>query len=159
MALTQRVDGTGSIALVDATWWNEYYLLLTGQMTDQPVTIANNLSVKGQGNYFNWNGTLNAANRQILQMSPTDAGAKNWGLFYQTSNALAFYNGTDATTPLTLNPDGSAIIGGALNVNKILTFGVYDGALATIRTVRVFIGTVDPSTYTTVNEGDIWIKG
>lgn len=38
------------------------------------------------------------------------------------------------------------------------SFMVYDNALGTLRTVRIFIGTTDPSTYTTVNEGDIWIK-
>lgn len=159
MALTQRVDGTGSVALVDATWWNEYYLLLTGQMTDQPVTIANNLTVKGQGNAFVWTGTLGGSNRRVLSLTPTDTGTKSWGLYYGTNNALAFYNSTDATTPLTLNADGSVAIGGALTVGKVLTFGVYDSALGTIRTVRVFIGTTDPSTYTTVNEGDLWIKG
>ena len=35
---------------------------------------------------------------------------------------------------------------------------VYDNGTGTVRTVRIFIGTTDPSTYTTVNEGDIWIK-
>ena len=38
------------------------------------------------------------------------------------------------------------------------TFAAYDNALGTVRLIRIFIGTTDPSTYTTVNEGDIWIK-
>jgi hypothetical protein len=38
------------------------------------------------------------------------------------------------------------------------SFMVYDNAVGTLRAIRIFIGTTDPSTYTTVNEGDIWIK-
>lgn len=39
MALTLRGDGTGSAFLVSSGWWNDYYNLLTGVMTDQPVTL------------------------------------------------------------------------------------------------------------------------
>lgn len=44
MALTRRGDGTGAAFQVNSAWWNDYYDLLTGAMTNQPVTIANTIT-------------------------------------------------------------------------------------------------------------------
>lgn len=45
MALTLRSNGSGSSNLINASWFNDFYNLLTGAMTDQPVTLANTLSL------------------------------------------------------------------------------------------------------------------
>lgn len=39
MALTLRTNGSSGVNLVTAQWWNDYYNLLTGSMTDQIVTL------------------------------------------------------------------------------------------------------------------------
>lgn len=44
--LTTRVDGTSSVSLIKAAWWNDYLTLLTGGMIDQPVSLASNLTLK-----------------------------------------------------------------------------------------------------------------
>jgi hypothetical protein len=49
MALTLRSNGSTSSNLVTAAWWNDYYNLLTGTMTDQPVTVADNVTLKPMG--------------------------------------------------------------------------------------------------------------
>lgn len=49
MALTVRTNGSGSSNLVTASWWNDYYNLLTGAMQDQEVTIKNNLVLTAIG--------------------------------------------------------------------------------------------------------------
>lgn len=46
MALTLRLNGSQAQNLVTASWWNDYYNLLTGVMTDQPVTIKPNLTLQ-----------------------------------------------------------------------------------------------------------------
>jgi hypothetical protein len=45
MALTLRTNGTGG-GIVSAAWWNDYYNLLTGVMTDQAITLANTLTAQ-----------------------------------------------------------------------------------------------------------------
>ena len=40
MALTVRTNGSGGSNIIAAAWWNDYYNLLTGAMTDQPVTLS-----------------------------------------------------------------------------------------------------------------------
>jgi len=49
MVLTVRTNGSGGSNLIQASWWNDYYNLLTGGMSDQEVTINNNLVLKGLG--------------------------------------------------------------------------------------------------------------
>lgn len=58
MALTLRTNGTGG-GIVSAAWWNDYYDLMTGTMTDQVVTLNYrpgtndgnaSLKLKGDGN-------------------------------------------------------------------------------------------------------------
>jgi hypothetical protein len=39
MALTLRLNGSLAQNLVTASWWNDYYDLLTGVMLDQPITL------------------------------------------------------------------------------------------------------------------------
>ena len=43
MALTLRTNGSSGVNLVSAQWWNDYYNLLTGVMTDQTVTLKTDL--------------------------------------------------------------------------------------------------------------------
>lgn len=49
MPLTVRTNGNLPGNIVGASWWNDYYNLLTGGMTDQEVTIQNNLVLKAIG--------------------------------------------------------------------------------------------------------------
>lgn len=44
MALTLRSNGVAG-GLVSAAWWNDYYSLFTGGMSDQPITILNGISL------------------------------------------------------------------------------------------------------------------
>lgn len=39
MALTIRANGSNPDNLIGASWFNDYYDLVTGAMTDQPVTL------------------------------------------------------------------------------------------------------------------------
>lgn len=165
MALTRRLDGNQANNLVTSDWWNTYYDLLTGAMTDQPVTIANTVTATKQGStsqntplmslkttvsaahqyslYISaaaeygvwddtantkvftatptelkvpgkvtWNKTLAGASQQVLQMTPTDAGAKNIALNYNPDNSIALYNYTDSVTMLNLTPAGLLSVGG-----------------------------------------------
>jgi hypothetical protein len=50
MALTLRTNGSGGSNLVGAAWWNDYYNLLTGVMTDQIVTLKTDLIVAALAN-------------------------------------------------------------------------------------------------------------
>ena len=67
MPLTVRVNGKfvgGSPTpnnQVQASWWNDFRDLLTGVMTDQPVTIANSIT----GKTFFANGALSSGNKAI----------------------------------------------------------------------------------------------
>src|SRR5271157_3547791 len=45
MALTQRTNGSGSANIIQAAWWNDYYNLFTGAMSDQPIHIANSVQL------------------------------------------------------------------------------------------------------------------
>lgn len=48
MALTLRTNGSGGANLVGAIWWNDYYNLLTGVMSDQPIIFNQSVSLKSQ---------------------------------------------------------------------------------------------------------------
>lgn len=49
MALTVRSNGSTSANIITASWFNDYYNLLTGAMQDQEVTIKNNLVLQAIG--------------------------------------------------------------------------------------------------------------
>jgi hypothetical protein len=49
MSLTTRTNGSGPGNIIQASWWNEYKDLLTGNMQDQQVKIQNGLQVKAIG--------------------------------------------------------------------------------------------------------------
>jgi hypothetical protein len=51
MALTLRTNGSSGVNLVTAQWWNDYYNLLTGAMTDQIVTLKTDVLVEALGTY------------------------------------------------------------------------------------------------------------
>jgi hypothetical protein len=46
MPLTLRTNGNASSNIIQASWFNDYYNLLTGQMYDQAVTLRPNLLLK-----------------------------------------------------------------------------------------------------------------
>ena len=47
MALTVRTNGSSSPNIITASWWNDYYNLLTGSMQDQEITLKNMLTLVG----------------------------------------------------------------------------------------------------------------
>ena len=46
MVLTLRTNGSGGSNIITAGWFNDFYNLLTGLMSDQPVQITNGLVLK-----------------------------------------------------------------------------------------------------------------
>ena len=46
MPLTLRHNGTGIQSLVTEDWFNDFYKLFTGQMTDQPITFKPNVTLR-----------------------------------------------------------------------------------------------------------------
>lgn len=92
MALAVRTNGSLSVNLINASWFNDIRDLLTGVMSDQPVSIANNLTAKK----FIANGTLGAAN-QIADFQ------QNFGLF--SDNTATTFAG--ATSRLWINAAGA----------------------------------------------------
>lgn len=110
MALTLRQNGSTSANLVTASWWNDYYNLLTGVMTDQPVTIANTVAVTGAGttsNKYVWSTTLGGVAHLVFYIAPPDAGAQAYGLYYNTDNTLHLKNYTTGQELLSVAPGGT----------------------------------------------------
>lgn len=144
MPLTVRQNGTtvgGQPNNATASWWNDYYDLLTGAMTDQPVTLGNTLTVSGHV-------TFDTA----LWISPQTT-------YGSTFPVLTLGLG-DNDTGINWLGDGhlSVTCNGTSQLDvaagKALGFMVLDSG--TPRMVHVFIGT---STPVGAVEGDIWIKG
>ncbi len=118
---------------------------------------------------FKWVGTLAGSASTVLRMLPTDTGAKQWGLYYNTDNSLSFYNNTDSITAMKLDATGNMTLNGSIHSSGLLgtgpqsvaRIGAYDtsGGLGT-PTIAIYIGTTDPTTVAglTVNNGDLWIK-
>lgn len=46
MALTVRTNGSAGINIIQASWFNDFYNLLTGAMADQPVTLKPNATLQ-----------------------------------------------------------------------------------------------------------------
>jgi len=89
--------------------------------------------------------TLGGSDQAFLTLKATDG--KTYSFFVIASDgSVELEDVTDGKAMARWYPDG---------VSRSL---VYDNGTATIRLVREFIGTTDPATYTTVNEGDRWRK-
>lgn len=151
MALTLRGDGTGTAYLVNSSWWNDYYQLLTGGMTDQPVTIANKLTVKSANASFAWGGTLAGANKVALEVLPTDTGSKDYQLKYLTNNHLQWFNATDNKVLIDLNPTGKVDFPQGLT-----SFGI--GVPAVSNKWGANSWTVSDVQPGSAVKGDVWVK-
>lgn len=113
MPLTLRQNGTtvgGQPNNAQASWWNDFHDLLTGVMTDQPITLANSITNITSGPNINsgtvaapftWHGTSGTAFFGILDIKPTDAGGKHW---------LIGYNGGDQHLQIQQVTDGIDVI-------------------------------------------------
>lgn len=90
------------------------------------------------------------ANLASVLNSP-QAGATALGI------AFGVWTGTVQSVPLSL---GGQFIGAKswIDANGVGHIGQQDGAAATVRACQEFLGTPDPATYATVNEGDAWDK-
>lgn len=140
MALSRKTDGTGAANLVTAAWWNDFYDLLTGAMSDQPVTIANQVtSNKLQVNNQTWLNPQTAYGSAFptitLAIGDNDTGF-NWV--------------GDGHLQLVVNNS----VWGDWQPNKGMQFVVLDSGVPKL--IRIYIGTTQPSS---PSEGDIWIKG
>lgn len=138
MPLTVRFDGSfvgGQPNNATASWWNDFHALLTGGMTDQPVTLGNTLTIVG--------------NTWLTPQTAFGAGFP----------ALTVGIG-DNDTGINWIGDGHLQVvvnnGAWLDVQsgKSLGFTVLDSGTA--RLVHIYIGTTAPASPV---EGDIWIKG
>lgn len=151
MALTVRGDGTGTAFLVSSSWWNDYYDLLTGAMTDQPVTISNKVTLKTTNAQLAWNGTLSGSNRVILDANPTDASTKEWQLLYKTNSHLTIYNHDDSLTLMDIPPSGPVDFPqGVTKASGVIPTVVNSWGASKI--------TVGPTTPGSAVKGDVWIK-
>jgi hypothetical protein len=87
---------------------------------------------------------LGGANKVVLDLNATDG--KHYQFLIRTDGAIVLWDATDSRNVALWYPAG------------ISTNLVYDGGLGTIREVRRFFGTADPSTYATMQECDEWVK-
>lgn len=80
MPLTVRTNGSTSVNIISASWFNDYYNLLTGAMQDQEVTIKNVLILQAIG------GAPSSAPTGSLA-SGTSLGIGNYVYAYTYANA------------------------------------------------------------------------
>lgn len=97
MALTFRSNGVAG-GLVSAQWWNDYYNLFTGAMTDQPISITNSLSLEGVTFTTPAAPTLGTAAGTSLGV-----GSYTYAVGYQMGNGLSKPGTTGAITTTTGN--------------------------------------------------------
>lgn len=110
MALTFRSNGLAG-GLVSAAWWNDYYNLLTGVMTDQPITISNQMTLKtGNAQFSILNGsggtTFNVDNTGSVYVGDMikwplrigEPGTANWIQFGRNTGDSIYYMQTNGTT-------------------------------------------------------------
>ena len=140
MALTRRADGTQPINLVNSTWWNDFYDLLTGVMSDQPVTISNTLTTnKLKVNSLTWLDPQTAYGANFgtitLAIGDNDSGL-NW---LADGHLQLVVNGSPWMDWQVGHPGG------------IVAFDS-----GTPRMIHLYVGTSAPAS---PSEGDIWIKG
>jgi hypothetical protein len=143
MALTLRTNGSSGVNLVTAAWWNDFYNLLTGVMTDQPVTISNTLTVKGASFTFLTSAAFgliindNSPNVQMVAQAPAGS-ARGFTL-------AGIDTGGSGHAGLQVNSDGSAQI------------GALDTSTSGIQLIKIYTGTTTPPT--TGPDGSLWFKG
>lgn len=138
MPLKVRYDGSfvgGQPNNATASWWNDFHDLLTGVMTDQPVTLGNTFSVTG--NTWLSPQTSHGATFPALTVG---IGDNDTGINWIGDGHLQVLANNAAQLDVT--------------AGKALGFMVLDSG--TQRMVHIFIGT---STPVGAVEGDIWIKG
>lgn len=114
MALTLRSNGVGG-GLVNSGWWNDYYNLLTGVMTDQPVVIANHLQLTGGNNHIKWGGML---------------GINTDGDVIDASQGALYLKSTAGQNIVMQNPNGTSIFAfksGTIEVQNWLGIRTFSG--------------------------------
>lgn len=165
MALSLLTSG----ALAGIADVNQYYNVLTGVTTDQPISLkytpgsgtTPTLKLDGDGHGPLIKGLK--TDHSTTAFSIDSSG--NLTLAGTLTIVGAMTGVTNITMAGALTGVTNAVMSGYVQAasyrgpsNAAASFYVYDNALGTVRAIRIFIGTTDPSTYTTVNEGDIWIK-
>lgn len=100
MPLTVRTDGTGSTNLITAQWFNDYHDLLTGAMADQPVTVNNDLTLKGVT--FT---TPTAPTLALAAGSAMGVGSYTYAVSFQMGNGQTLPGATASITTTTGNQE------------------------------------------------------
>jgi hypothetical protein len=116
MALTLRTNGSSGANLVTASWWNDYYNLLTGSMVDQPVTLVPGLTLKGIGG-----GPGSAPTAAVVAGSSLGIGAYKYTVTFGDGSGgetIAGPSVTATTTSGNQNVNLSAIPTGATGTTK-----------------------------------------
>jgi hypothetical protein len=97
MALTHRTDGIGG-GLVSSGWWNDYFDLLTGTMSDQPVTLKNGMTVQAV-TYT----TPTAPTLAVVSGGSVDVGAHTYAVTFTMGNGETIAGTTSAATTTSTN--------------------------------------------------------
>lgn len=95
MPLTTRTNGSSTSNIIQASWFNDFLNLLTGSMTDQPVTVVNSLSLK-EITYT----TPTAASLALAAGSALGIGSYTYAVSFAMGNGVTV-PGTTATITTT----------------------------------------------------------
>lgn len=164
-------DGTAYFSVLSNGVYVTVFSITPGTATTPAVTTLINqqkinsdggqLTSDGSGNLtaVAFHGPADTANQlnRMLQVKNTGGGSANKFVLYTNQSGSITYDFYVGTW------DGSAEHDSLIQDHLGLRYAdyqvSYDGGLATQRNVRHFEGTVDPTTYITVNEGDVWDDG
>lgn len=164
MALTRRADGTAPVNQVFAAWWNDFYDLLTGAMTDQAITIASTTATR-----LTRVGST-SVETPLLSLKTTVSAAHEYDLRVDTNGNIKLYDVTQGgavlyggKNGLTMVPSGGNLTVGSswatlgpsnLNVAVLRGFG---GATAG-KQIWIMTGSTDPVAADGLLEGDVVFK-
>lgn len=100
MPLTTRTNGSGGSNIIQASWFNDFMNLLTGVMSDQPVTINNGITAK-QTTYT----TPTAPTLALATGTALGIGAYTYAVAFKMGNGQTVSGTTAAITTTTGNQD------------------------------------------------------
>ena len=161
MPLTRRTDGTQAANRVYASWFNDFMDLLTGVMTDQPVTLANSQTITRQGST---SGSTN-----LLYLKTTVSAAHQYNVYVGFDGSLGIWDNDNSKailanatgTGLSLIPSGGNFVVGSLwatlKGHSVAVMRGFGGAPAGLQ-IWVMTGATDPTAADGLAEGDLVFK-
>lgn len=116
MALTLRTNGSGSSNIISSGWFNDFYNLFTGGMTDQPITFK--YTPGAAGNLLTLTPNANSTPLLILKSDGSTTGVKfdNAANMSQASGGRINLGGKTGTTSA-----ASFLSGGSVFASEALT--------------------------------------